>query len=137
MIATEWAADGMQIVRGLRCEDAAALGLGEERDGLRLRLDHRRQQAWYGVDPEGAWQETGYDRVTAWAWERGLLLGPPQMAEWARLDPRMQLFVGKSGLYAVRDGFVVDTELRRGVTEAELRVEMALAGGAEFCGPGD
>ncbi len=49
----------------------------------------------------------------------------------------MQAFVCNGEVYAGSDdGIVVDTDLQRGVTEAELRVEMSLAGGGDLCGPG-
>jgi hypothetical protein len=105
-----------------------------------LRLDHRQKHAWYafGGDAAGAdWQEMEYAEVLGWAWDHGLLLGPEDPAVYDRLDPRMQAFICNGEVYAVSDdGIVVDTDLQRSVTEAELRIEMSLAGGAEFCGPG-
>ncbi|MEN6343237.1 MAG: hypothetical protein ABFC89_11850 [Methanospirillum sp.] len=153
MVRTEWTTDGQQLVRDLAREDAAELFAGDNEMSQRLaggdtkgkadlilRLDHQRKHAWYapGDDAPGAdWRETDYAEVLAWAWDRGLLLGPRDAAVYDRLDPRMQMFICNGEVYAVSDdGIVVDTDLQRSVTEAELRVEMSLAGGAEFCGPG-
>ena len=151
MVRTEWTADGEQLVRDLAVEDAAELFAGDDemnrsmagregRPGLVFRLNHLRKHAWYALDgdaPDVQWRETDYAAVLGWAWDRGLLLGPRDAAVYDRLDPRMQAFVCNGEVYAVSDdGIVVDTDLQRGVTEAELRVEMSLAGGAEFCGPG-
>ncbi len=153
MVRTEWNADGQQLVRDIAVEDAAELFAGDNemrerlagREGagktdLVLRLDHQRKHAWYtvGGDAPGAdWRETDYAAMLGWAWDRGLLLGPRDAAVYERLDPRMQTFVCNGEVYAVSDdGIVVDTDLQRSVTEAELRVEMSLAGGADLCGPG-
>ncbi len=158
MVQTEWTDNEEQVVRGLGYEDAQGLFIDDEYVSrgltdldeeaqksvrLMLRLDHQHRKARYTLGTEeenrdaGDWEETDYAGVLEWAWDRGLLLGPRNAAEYERLDPRMQAFICNSGVYAVSDdGVVVDTELRRGVTEAELRVEMALTGGAELCGPG-
>lgn len=159
MVRTEWTPDGEQVVGDLGYEDATELFVDDEHVGRRLadldektregvgltlRLDHAHRKARYTLGPEtgaegarGSWEETDYAGVLEWAWERGLLLGPRDAAEYERLDPRMQAFICNSTVYGVSDdGFVVDTELRRGVTEAELRVEMALTGGGQLCGPG-
>jgi hypothetical protein len=156
--------DDEQIVSGLDREDAVVLfsddedatgilaGLqDQEREQVRVRLDHQHRRAWYSLDPAepgsapeierepngAAWRETDYAAVLDWAWDQGLLLGPRDAAYYEDLDPRMQVFICRSEVYAVSDdGFVVDTDLQRSVTESELRVEMALAGGAEFCGAG-
>lgn len=142
MVRTEWRPDGQQLVRNIAAEDADALVAGQagpEAGELVLRLDHQRRKAWYadGEGPEAEWREADYASVLGWAWDRGLLLGPRDAAVYDRLDPRMQAFICNGEVYAVSDdGIVVDTDLQRSVTEAELRVEMSLAGGAEFCGPG-
>jgi hypothetical protein len=149
MVRTEWTADGQQLVRKIAAEDAAELFAdndemrqhlaGGAATDLVLRLDHQRKRAWYAVGggQEAAWQEMNYADLLGWAWDRGILLGPRDAAVYDRLDPRMQMFICNGEVYAVSDdGIVVDTDLQRSVTEAELRVEMALAGGAEFCGPG-
>ncbi len=152
MVRTEWIADGQQLVRDLSVEDAAELFAGDDemrqrlaggegtgRTDLVLRLDHLKKHAWYAVGdtPDADWRETDYATILGWAWDRGLLLGPRDAAVYDRLDPRMQMFICNGEVYAVSDdGIVVDTDLQRSVTEAELRVEMSLAGGAEFCGPG-
>ena len=148
MVRTEWREDGQQLVRGIANEDAAELFDGDEEmarrfagpgePGVVLRLDHWRRHAWYAFGgAETEWRETDYAGVLGWAWERGLLLGPEDAAVYDRLDPRMQTFICNGDVYAVSDdGIVVDTDLQRSVTEAELRVEMSLSGGAELCGPG-
>ena len=143
MVRTEWRPDGQQLVREIAAGDADALVAGEggtSAGDLVLRLDHQHRKAWYAAGEEGAeadWHETDYAGVLEWAWDRGLLLGPREPAVYDRLDPRMQAFICNGEVYAVSDdGIVVDTDLQRSVTEAELRVEMSLAGGAEFCGAG-
>lgn len=151
MVRTEWTADGEQLVRDLDFEDAAELFAGDDemkrglagregRSGIMLRLNHQRKHAWYALNgdaPDAEWREADYAAVLGWAWDRGLLLGPQDAAVFERLDPRMQTFICNGEVYAVSDdGMVVDTDLQRSVTEAELRVEMSLAGGAEVCGPG-
>ncbi len=149
MVRTEWTTDGRQLVREIDAADAAELFADDE--GMRqrvagggggnlvLRLDHQKKHAWYafGTYPaEEEWRETDYADVLGWAWDHGLLLGPVEPAIYDELDPRMQHFVCMGETYAVSDdGIVVDTDLQRSVTEAELRIEMSLAGGAEFCGP--
>lgn len=151
MVRTEWTGDGEQLVHNLDVGDAAELFSGddeatralagrEEGAGPALRLNHQRKRAWYALDGDAdnaEWREADYAAVLGWAWDRGLLLGPQNAAVYERLDPRMQAFICSGEVYAVSDdGFVVDTELQRSVTEAELRVEMSLSGGADLCGPG-
>lgn len=141
MVRTEWTGDGQQLVHEIDAAEAAeffAGGVeGPDAGGLELRLDHQRKHAWYSLGGEDEWRETEYPGVLEWAWDRGLLLGPRGPALYDRLDPRMQQFICNGEVYAVsEDGIVVDTDLQRSVTEAELRVEMSLAGGADLCGPG-
>ncbi len=151
MVRTEWTEGGEQLVRNLDVKDAAELFPGDDevrqnqarregRPGLVLRLNHQRKHAWYALNgdaPDAEWHETDYAAVLGWAWDRGLLLGPQNAAVYERLDPRMQAFICNGEVYAVSDdGMVVDTDLQRSVTEAELRVEMSLAGGADLCDPG-
>jgi hypothetical protein len=148
MVRTEWMADGRQLVREIDAEDAAELFAGDDRvqqrvatrgDDLVLRLDHQKKRAWYGFGADrdgGDWHEFEYAKVLGWAWDHGLLLGPGDPAVYDEIDPRMQHFICNGETYAVSDdGIVVDMDLQRSVTEAELRIEMSLAGGAEFCGP--
>lgn len=151
MVQTEWTGDGEQFVRNLDTGDAAELFSGDDEakralagqeggSGLVLKLNHQRKHAWYALGGEAhdaEWREIDYAAVLGWAWDRGLLLGPRNAAVYERLDPRMQAFICSGEVYAVGDdGVVVDTDLQRSVTEAELRVEMSLSGGADLCGPG-
>jgi len=103
-----------------------------------FRLNHQRKHAWYTPDgdaPDAQWHETENVAVLGRGWDRRLLLVVRDAAVYDQ--SRMKAFVYNGEVYAVSDdGIVVDTDLQRSVTEAELRVEMSLASGATFCGPG-